>query len=321
MFKRILIPLDGSSRAELALPVAARIAQASGGSIHLLQVLNLSAGYDGGMTPIVFATEQSAEMEMALSTDYLKSVAASAVLAGIQTTTEVIFGFAAQYILADANAQDIDLIVLCSHGRTGFVGWVLGSVAHTLAHESTVPLLVLREGETALPGTDTTRPLCALVPLDGSELAEAALAPAAHLVAALAAPAQGALHLVQVVKIFPATAEEGFVSELNQEAIQRARTYLAQVTERLQTTMKELVITSSVELEKDVSSALIHIAEHEGKRKESASNCDLIAISTHGRSGVERWVMGSVTERILGGTKLPMLIVRPQKKGRDERGM
>ncbi len=317
MFKRILVPLDGSARAELALPVAARIAHASGGSIHLLQVLNLSAGYDGGMTPVVFATEESAEMEMALSTDYLKTVAASAVLAGIQTTTEVIFGFAAQYILANARAQDIDLIVLCSHGRTGFVGWVLGSVAHTLAHESTVPLLVLREGETALASTDTTRPLCALVPLDGSELAEAALAPAAHLVAALAAPAQGALHLAQVVKIFPATAEEGFVSELNQEAIQRARTYLVQVTERLQTTMKELklVLTSSVELEKDVSNALIQVAEHEGKRKERASNCDLIAISTHGRSGVERWVMGSVTERLLGGTKLPMLIVRPQKKG------
>ncbi len=321
MFERILVPLDGSPRAEQALPVAACLAHASGGSIHILQVLNLVVPYDsGGLAPISFASEQSVEMEIAQATDYLDTIAASSVLTGIHTTTEALFGHPAQSILATAKSRGIDLIVLCSHGRTGFMRWTLGSVAHTLAHESTVSTLVLPESEPAslLSNTDPARPLYALVPLDGSELAEAALVPAAHLVTALAASAPGVLHLAQVVKIFSATAEEGFVSELNEEAVQRAKTYLAQVTERLQATTKDLKLslTSSVELEKDVSSALLHLTEHggEGKEAEGIGRCNLIAISTHGRSGLERWVMGSVTERLLTSTKLPMLIVRPPKK-------
>ena len=82
---------------------------------------------------------------MVSANDYLKVVAASAVLAGIQTTIEVAFGLSAQCILARATPAEIDLIVLCSHGRTGFTRWTLGSVAHTLAHESAVLALILRQ--------------------------------------------------------------------------------------------------------------------------------------------------------------------------------
>jgi nucleotide-binding universal stress UspA family protein len=202
--------------------------------------------------------------------------------------------------------------VMCSPGRTGFARWALGSVAHTLAHESMVPTLILRESERAslLSSTESRRPLCALVPLDGSELSEAALVPAAHLVTALVAPGQGALHLAQVV----ALADEGFDSKVNEETIQLTRTYLAQAAQRLQVTMKnsQLSFTSSVEVEKDVASALAHLAEHGDARKEDGDidGCDLIAISTHGRGGLERWVMGSVTDRLLSTTELPMLIVR-----------
>jgi len=198
--------------------------------------------------------------------------------------------------------------------RTGFTRWVLGSVAHTLAHESTVHTLILRESEPAslLSRSDATRPLCALVPLDGSALSETALIPAAGLVAALAAPAQRALCLAQVVKLVQATADdEGFVRQINVEALQRAITYLAIAAERLQMTAKELrlAITWSVAQENDVVSALVGLAEHGEKE------CDLIVISTHGRGGLERLVMGSVAERLLTTTKLPMLIVRPPKQG------
>jgi nucleotide-binding universal stress UspA family protein len=321
MFERIIVPLDGSSRAEQALPVAARIARASGGSIHLLQVISLVVGYDGGLAPVSFVTEQSVETQVAQSTDYLSSFAASSVMIGIPTTTEVMFGLPAQCILATVESREADLIVLCSHGRTGFTLWALGSIAHTLVHESTVPTLVLRQSGPAslLSNADSVRPFCALVPLDGSELSEAALIPAAHLVASLSASAQGALHLAQVVKPSSPAAEEGFVSGINEEGLQHARTYLAQVTERTQESMKglKLSLTSSVELEQDVSSALLHLAEHGGKGREAkdGGKYDLIAISTHGRSGPERWVMGSVTQRLLNTTKLPMLIVRPRKKG------
>jgi len=82
----------------------------------------------------------------------------------------------------------------------------------------------------------------------------------------------------------------------------------------LQETVKDLklALTFSVELGTDVASILIHLAEHGGE-----NGCDLVAISTHGRSGIERWVMGSVTERVLSTTRLPMLIVRSRTQ--DER--
>ena len=319
MFAHLLVPLDGSAPAEEALPVAAHIVRASRGSIHLLRVVGspIDLGEEDDFDPSL--REQEIESGTTVASDYFRTMVALPMLDGIQVTTEVAPGFPAQYILAAARSGEVDLTVLSSHGRTGFTRWVLGSVARTLAHESTVPILVLHEHETAslLAHPDAPRPLRALVPLDGSPLAEAALEPAAHLVASLAT--QGELHLTQVVKPFQTTAEEGVESSLNAEVRARARTYLTQVTERWQARTKELGISLSwsVALEADVASALLRQAEpgEQGQGTAGSRGCDLIAISTHGRHGLERWVMGSVTDRLLNATKLPMLIVRPPQKG------
>jgi nucleotide-binding universal stress UspA family protein len=104
---------------------------------------------------------------------------------------------------------------------------------------------------------------------------------------------------------------------MNEEAVEHAKTYLAAVQERVQGTFKDLKlsITWSVARNADVADAIIGMAEHgeEGKGMERLGGCDLIAMATHGRGGLQRWVMGSVTERVLGATRLPMLIVRPQQ--------
>jgi Universal stress protein family len=207
--------------------------------VLLVQVISPPIDYGGGLALVPLMNDQVLESEMMTATAYLTELAASPVLTGINTSIEVSFGLPAQYLIAAAQAYWIDLVVLCSHGRTGFVRWALGSVAHRLVHQSSVPVLVLvlvlqQRGATALLShLETARPLSALVPLDGSPLAETALVPVAHLIAALAAPAQGALHLVQVVKLFPESAEKGFVSELNEEALHRAKTYLQAVVECL----------------------------------------------------------------------------------------
>ncbi len=317
MFQRILVPLDGSPRAERALPVAAQVARASGGSVLLVQVVSPPIDYGGGLAREPLLTEQVIETEMAVASRYLDRVAKAHELIGITTTTDVIFGLPAQDILAEVESQAVDLIVMCSHGRTGFTRWALGSVAQKVARHCPVPVLVLRAGKPVPPASraDAARPLSALVALDGSPLAETALALAANLVVALAAPAPGALHLMQVVKVFPQTAEEGFVSDLNEEALARAKAYLAAVKQRSQETFRDLKlsITWSVALDSDVADAIIGTAEH-GEHVEGAEGfggSDLIAMATHGRGGLERWVMGSVTERVLEATTLPMLVVRP----------
>ncbi len=306
-FQHVLVPLDGSSRAERALPVAAHLARATGGSLLLVQVVSPPLDYSSGLSAVPLMNEQIVESEMHGATHYLTGVAARPPLAGIAITTEVLFGSPARQISETVRTHGSDLVVLCSHGRTGFARWALGSVAHTLVHQCTVPVLVLRQDGEVAP-VEAARSFCTLVPLDGSSLAEAALAPALVLTEALAAPGRGALHLVQVV----IAAEESFASSMSEEARRQAGTYLATVAERVKSrgTEHTPTVTSSVELASDVASALLGVAEQAGP-----GGCDLIAISTHGRGGLERWVMGSVTERLLTTTTLPLLIVRPQPKG------
>jgi nucleotide-binding universal stress UspA family protein len=247
------------------------------------------------------------ETELDNLDDYLRKVATSETLTGISIKTEAMFGQPLQDILAVVESRRADLIVICSHGRTGLKRLALGSVAQALAHQSPVPLLVLREGGqvSAIESGAIMHPVCGLVALDGSPFAETALIPAANLVAALAAPKQGILHLTNVI------------THKDNESQQAAKTYIAGVTEQLQQKLKNLnlTITWSLLADRDVAGTVVDMAEHAAGKAtaDQANGCDLIAISTHGRGGLERLIMGSVTERVLHSTKLPMLIVRPQR--------
>lgn len=319
MFKRILVPLDGAARAERAIPVAARLARASNGSVILLQVVTPPIDYGGYLTQEPFLSESMIEMYLNEARSYLETLAKSEDLAGIGTRVEAIFGTPAQEIFALTQSRRVDLIVMTSHGRTGFTRWALGSVTHRVVHHSPVPVLVLRD-DAPLPvdrPIDADHPLRALVPLDGSPLAETALEPAAYLIAALASPSISSLHLAQVVKLPSTTHDEEFVAKIGKEILDNAKTYLAAVKERLEETLKQLnlTVTWSVAIDPDVADALIGMAENGAGEKEAKGlrGCDLIAMSTHGRSGWQRWTMGSVTERVLNAARVPLLVVRPQK--------
>jgi len=330
MFKRILVPLDGSARAERALPVAARIAHASGGTVVLLRVADILTEYGASVygsyvaqTPLLI--EGVLETELARAKDYLAGVAQSESLAGIKTETLALSGAVAPAILDLARTQQVDLIVICSHGYTGFKRWLLGSVAQKIARYSPVPVLVLREDGSAPTCSypDTLRPLhtlMALVALDGSELAERALAPAAHLVAALAAPAPGTLLLTKVVKQQIAIPEsEWSYREYADPDIDEEKAYLNRVADDLcegSPADLDLTISTTVAIGENVADTLIRIAENgkDAKAVRMFCNCDLIVIATHGRGGLQRWAMGSVTESVLGATKLPLLIMRPQEQ-------
>jgi nucleotide-binding universal stress UspA family protein len=330
MFKRILVPLDGSARAEQALPIAARIARASGGSVLLLHVITAPLQFE----PYLFGPYmlQSTLLPEAVSaaitgTDaYLSKAARSHDLAGAETKVAMFSGAVALTILDTAKEQYVDLILMASHGHTGFKRWALGSIAQKVARSSPVPVLVLREGgsvpSSAYP--DRTRPLHAIaatVALDGSPLAEAAIFPAANLVAALAAPAKGSLHLTRIVQL--PKGDDGWGGrrrmDLEEQAIDGAACYLRKIAGDLHDSLERefnLSITWSVAGDTGVADALMKVAE-QGSVDRGYSifgGCDILALATHGRSGVQRWVLGSVTERVLGHTKLPLLIVRPQQE-------
>lgn len=321
MFKHILIPLDGSTRAERAIPVAARIARASGASLTLVRVVTAPVDFSAYAmeSPLIMQGVLDADIDNA--TSYLATIAKSAVLAGVKTTTEVLTGSPALTIIDSSSSTKADLIVMCSHGKTGFKRWVLGSVAQKVARHSPVPVFVLREGDTSFHAL-ASRPLRIMVPLDGSDLAEAALEPAAQLCAALSAPTQGELHLARILR--PPEVQENnqpvLVTDTSNQVIADSRAYLSSVEQRFQRgdlAHLNLQVTASFAFGTDVAEVLIEMAE-DGEYledKEEVDGCDVIAMATHGRSGPARWAMGSVSERILGATRLPLLIVRPKKPG------
>jgi len=316
MFQRILAPLDGSSRAEHAIPVAALIARASGGSLVLLRVVPPLIEDEIHRSQRGFP-EESLQVRIAEATNYLTRVVQfeqADELEGIETSIEVLSGEIAPTLLSHTQSSEADLIVMCSRGETGLKQWVLGSVATKVARHTPVPVLILHEHEPAprLPQPGALITVRALVALDGSALSEAILKPAAHLVAALATPAQGALHLLRVVDV-SATNGLGNSQVYGEPARQNAQEYLASVVERLQNgcaARLRLAITSSVVADRDVAGAIFTASKRLG---EDGGSERIIAMSTHGRGGLQRWAVGSVTERVLHKTTLPLFIMRPQE--------
>jgi nucleotide-binding universal stress UspA family protein len=320
MFHHILVPLDGSPHAERALPVAARLAQASGGTVLLLRVVHFSMELVPYPEADPWTRRTINDAELAEARNYLEHITGMSSLSDVQTETTIIEGRAVDTILSVVETYHIDLIVLCSHGYTGFKRWVLGSVAEKVARYAPVPVLLLREGGPALVGTPPRAegPLRALVPLDGSARAREALAPAAQLIAALSAPGPGALHLTRVVVL----SEVAKTSQSEREAIMhKARQYLIATVEQIRGGLVaspvanlKLAITWSVTIDEDAAAGILRVAE-EGEDARGAGDLgrsDVIAMATHGYGGFERWAMGSVTERVLTGTKLPLLMVRPR---------
>jgi len=322
MFQRILVPLDGTPQAEQALTVATRLARATDGTIILLQVVGIPADYSTysfgaqiAQTPML--AEDVLEAEQSRAEIYMAEVQQSERLAGMKTETRVTIGTAAMTIQDIASEDHCDIIVMSSHGDTGFKRWVLGSVAQKVSRHSPVPVLVLHEDgrtpESIFP--DPLRPLrsiMALVALDGSTFAEDAIEPTTNLLAALAAPAEGILLFTSIVSL-PAAEQ---APDANEKTLDDTKAYLEQVAQRYAGMAEQLnlLIKTSIASGKDVADALVRAAEEgeevDGKRL--TGNADLIAMATRGRSGLQHLFMGSVTERVLGSTKLPLLIVHAQ---------
>ncbi len=138
--------------------------------------------------------------------------------------------------------------------------------------------------------------------------------PVSQLVANLASPAKGKLHLLRVINFSAHYVGWGSQTpndlSIEEQAREKAETYLHIIEDRLCTNVKDgqvLSTTSSVKVNTDVAGAIVEEAE---RSDDDGNGYDIIAMATHGRGGVTRWAMGSVTERVLDGTKLPLLVVR-----------
>ena len=314
MFQRILVPLDGSLRAEAAIPVAARVARAAHGTVVLMRCIEPLTPYGPYLSaPSGPASAFSSTARDAVSA-YLTRAASHTSLAGMPVTTRVTEGPAADSILTLAESEGVDLIVLCAHGTTGYHRWKIGGVAQHVIRHTQCPTLLLNEFAGDQPASAAIDQMAqaqsALVPLDGSALAEAAIPPAIELLAALA-PQSGRLHLLMVVA--PYVAKEMGISE--DELVEQTRSYVDRLARQLRSTPTEelrLNISASVVVDTDAADRILSVAEPQhDDGGDRTQGYDLIVMATHGRTGMLRWAMGSVTERVVQTTRLPMLIVRP----------
>src|SRR5947209_15309334 len=270
MFKRILVPLDGSERAERALPIAARLARAYGGTIILVRVVSTDPASSPSAPAKPILIQTVGEVDLTMAESYLAGRAGSDPLSGIPVQTQVPVGLVSSSILAIAAEKQVDIIVMCSHGYTGVKHWwLMGSVAVRVARFSPIPVFILREGgpipEPRQPGE---RPLRVLVPLDGSDYAKAGLVPAAYLAAALAAPGRGALHLTHIVQ----PTNEGKtarVTQNTQAVLNMAKEYLEATIHYLRDGSLDpgianlnLEFTSLVVVDGDIVQGILRVAEN-----------------------------------------------------------
>ena len=296
MYERILVPLDGSEVAEVALPCAEQLAGRLGSEIILMSVSHSAEEQDrrafvSYLRKTVDAAKERARM-------YLEKPAREA----IRIESTILVGDPAEGIVDYADKGDIGLIVMATHGRSGIRRWALGGVADKVLRATKRPVVLIR-AKGARPDVRDKGVLSrALVPLDGSKESETVILYIENL-----APRLGTeVTLLQVVAVAyhvyisgDAPAQIPYTSEEMELLKVSAGSYL----EKVGSGLKEKGITTKYEVRVGAAGQeIINLADE--------INADMVAMSTHGRSGVGRWVFGSVAERVVRSGNTPVLLVR-----------
>jgi len=296
MYTRILVPLDGSKTAEAALPYARLLAGDLKIPVELITVIDAVAiGRQLGSEH--YMSVDAVIKDQVLNADkYLSGVARSFQGENVSCTVEK--GVAAGAIIGKAGADKGTLITMATHGRSGLKRWLLGSIAEKVLRAANNPLLLIRANGKA--STDRKATLDSVtVPLDGSELAESILPQVVGL--------SKAMHLkLRLMRSYHITGMafnyEDFAGfgALVAQAKNEATSYLDAKVQELKA--QGLMEVDSFTSEGEPRETIIEAAN-------GVPNC-LIAMCTHGRSGVNRWVLGSVTEKVVRHSGNPVLVVR-----------
>ncbi|MDZ4246745.1 MAG: universal stress protein [Dehalococcoidia bacterium] len=287
MFEKIMAPLDGSESAEVVLPHVEYLAELFGSEIDLVGVCEERGGMDR------------------LLSVYLDKLASQIAVRGNVVHPIILYGQPAPEIVDYGEKNNISLIVMASHGRSGDTRWNMGSVVDKTSKASTAPLLLIKSKVPDERIKNNTVVSKILVPLDGSTLGEAAL----PYVTALALQAKAEVVLLNVISpTLPLTATESFYSDYSTEIINAQQKEVQGYLQNIVNKLNSEGIQASFKVEVgSTSEKILETADRE--------RIDLIGMSTHGRTGISRWFYGSVAGRILNNAAAPVLLVRaPEMK-------
>lgn len=296
MYKRIMVPLDGSSIAEIVLPYAGEIATKFGAGIVLVSVSELTvAETDHLYSSYLERTKEQVQRR-------LKDWGAKEE-ANVQS--EVLSGKPASEILRYADESDVSLIIMASRGRSSPGPWLLGNIVAKVLRATSKPMLLIRVQADNASIQQRISIKRILLPLDGSRVAEQAI-PHAE---ALALVSSAELVLFQAFEPARPVAIEGGVAMspamIKEEEEAKRGSALAYLDSVGKTFREKGLSTSSVVALGSPADKIIDYAD--------TNAIDLIAMSTHGRSGIGRWVFGSVTDKVLHSGDKPVLAVRATK--------
>ena len=309
MFKRLLVPLDTSDLAEIALRYAEAMAIKLGSEIILLHVRTSADAPDqpehtAYISKITAETEQKIKKSAALAPGEKVKVG-SAIIGSPGIITHP-----AEEIVDYAEKENVSLIIMATHGKTGIRRWALGSTTNKVARVSKCPVLLIRAAA-GVPGDVNLDKM--LAPLDGSNPAEAVLAYIENLASRLKAN----VSLLNVVEppyhIYPYYEGTGYYGtggvirvpytlEEIKPMIEVAEKYLKGVNDKLR-----------AEGIKTVYEVRTGSPAEEIIKAEEEMHPGMVAMSTHGHSGFGRWDHGSIADKVLHTGKTPLLLVRPRQ--------
>jgi nucleotide-binding universal stress UspA family protein len=301
MYKKMLVPLDGSELAEVALMYAKEVASKLHLSLVLLHVYSsVEAEHVPELQAYIDSKVDAVRRELKIGK------VAGNLPAGEKLTVrgELAEGYPAEEILRYAEQNGIDFILMSTHGRTGIKLWTMGSVADKVLRASKVPVWLIRAGAPPEAISDKLPTRRMLVLLDGSELAESVLPHVETL-----AKQQGAdlvdIILLGVCELTPVAVYYYSTVPIDwEDYIARCRLEDKQYLDNIEKRLKSAGLKAHSELltGKPADAIIDYV---------SKNPVNLIVMSTHGRSGLGRWVYGSVAEKILHGTPTPVFLVRP----------
>lgn len=297
MFTRLLIPLDGSKTAEQVMPCARTFVDRFELPVELLAVVDIG--------PLLTSVEQARRFDKLVEEAsrqgkaYLERVSGRFV--GSRVRRRVEQGNAADVIIEKTEKNKSTLIAMTTHGRSGVDRWLLGSVAEKVLRTTTNPLLLVRATqEGTAVGEASFRSI--VVPLDGSELAETVLPTVVRIAKKLGLE----VFLIRAYSnpYSPFISGGGHyavnVDELLKDIRDEARNYLEKKLTELQKWGVERI--SYLLHEGIAADEIVAVA---GETPES-----LIVMCSHGRSGMKRWLLGSVTETVVRHSRCPVLVLR-----------
>jgi nucleotide-binding universal stress UspA family protein len=283
MLDDILVPTDGSECAATAVSYASDLANTYGATVHTLCVADART----------LENAPHRERMREQRTELAERTCAEFAAAGVQATQAVRTGVPHEAILEYATEQGVDLVVMGTHGRTGVERYLLGSVTEKVVRLSDAPVLTVKsmaEDAVTYPYEDV------LVPTDGSDGAAAATDLAVDVASTYGARLH-ALSVVDTMAMGLDVRSDAVVERLEGEARRAVET----VERRAADTA---VAATETAVERGTPHGTI-------RSYAEANGIDLVVMGTHGRSGLERYLLGSVAEKTVRTSPAPVVTVRP----------